>query len=293
MGDAILLDASECPLGIEVLHHDHSAAEAHRAHRIEERRRVIQRRRGKVDGVAVHPPNRRHHPHLDGLIADPLPRDLVLHAFRPPRRSRRVQDSRSLELLLEGDGGKAVPRALVRLIAVDHLRRIADHQPHLDARHLVDELRRDIPQRVARDEHLRVAVVENVSNLVRIEMRVDASKEKPRPLRRPARLEELRAVLHQNRNMIPKPQPRIKEQLRDLIGPIIELAVGNHLPRARHQRPLERMLTRPHPSPSLSAVRWRRAETKEGKVGGDVHTEASWNPNRSAFLAPHRHNERR
>ena len=39
-------------LGIELLHHDHGAAEPHRAHAVEERRRVVQRRGRQVDGVA-------------------------------------------------------------------------------------------------------------------------------------------------------------------------------------------------------------------------------------------------
>ena len=248
---AVLLDAGECAFGIEVLHHDHGPAEAHRAHRIEERRRVIQRRRGKVDGVAVHPPNRRHHPHLDGLIADPLPRDLVLHALRPPRRPRGIQHPGALELFVERHRRIPIPRRLVRLVSGHEPLEIADHQPDLHARHLVEQLGRDIAQRVTDDEHLRVTVVENVSNLVRIEMRVDTSEEQPRPLRRPTRLEELRPVLHQNRDVIPKPQPRSKEELRKPVRPIIELPICNAFTRSRHhiskmRRPFSRVFPRPH-----------------------------------------------
>ena len=226
--DVVLLDQRERLLGIEVLHRDHGAAEAHRAHRIEQRRRVIQRRGRQVDGVAVHPPHRRHHPHLDRLLPDALARDLVLHALRPPRRPRRIQHPRALELLVERHRRIPVARGRVGLVAVDDARRrpSAASSPRGI---LSTSSRRDIAQRVRDDEHLRVAVVEDVRDLVGVEMRVDAREEQPRALRRPTRLEVLDPVLHQNRDVIPEPQPRVQEQLRELIRAIVQLRVRDRL----------------------------------------------------------------
>ena len=64
------MHASAC-FGIELLHHDHGAAEAHRAHAVEERRRVVQRRGREVHGVLVHAPDRRSSsPSRAGCVAD-------------------------------------------------------------------------------------------------------------------------------------------------------------------------------------------------------------------------------
>ena len=74
-------------------------------------------------------------------------------------------------------------------------------------RHLVEELGRDRRANVSEiDEHLRVAVVEDVRGLVGVEVPVDAREEEARPLRGPARLEELDAVLHQHRDVVAEAQ---------------------------------------------------------------------------------------
>ncbi len=191
--DVVLLDQRERLLGIEVLHHDDGAAEAHRAHRIEQRRRVVQRRGRQVDAVAVHarrPPSSS--PISTGCSPTACRCDLVLHALRPPRRARRVEHPRALELLRERlgrDTGRARPRRA-------RSRRPACRRPSsriLTRGILSTSSRRDVAKRVADDEHLRVAVVEDVRDLVRVEVRVDAREEEPGALRRPTRLEVLDA----------------------------------------------------------------------------------------------------
>ncbi len=249
MRHVVLLDQRQCLLGIEVLHRDHRAAEPHGAHRIEQRRGVVERRGREVDGVRVHPPDGRHHPHLDRLLPDRGAGALVPHAFRSPRGPRRIQHPRPLELLVEWKSRIPVARLVVRLVTGNGI--LADHQANLHPRHLVDELRGDIVKRVADDEHLRVAIVEDVRDLVRVEVRVDAGEIQPGSLRGPARLEVLDPVLHQHRDVIAEAQPRVPEQLRELIGTIVQLRVGDNFSASCHHvrrmsGPLQGVLTGPH-----------------------------------------------
>ncbi len=81
------------------------------------------------------------------------------------------------------------------------------------------------------DEDLRIAVVEDVRDLVGIEVGVDAREEEPRPLRRPTRLEVLDAVLHQHGDVISEPEARVAEELGEPVRPVVQLAVGHGLAR--------------------------------------------------------------
>ena len=168
-----------------------------------------------------------------GWSPDALARDLVLHALAAARSCPTSTASACLRAPLRAARPDTDP-APCAYDSYPSTIVVADHQPDLDARHLVDELRGDIAQRVGDDEHLRVAVVEDVRDLVGVEVRVDAREEQPRPLRRPARLEVLDPVLHQDRDVIPEPQAHVPEQLRELVRTIIQLPVGNALPRSRH-----------------------------------------------------------
>ena len=276
---AVLLDERQRVLGRELLHHDGGAAEPQRAHAVEERCRVIQRRGRQVDGVGSHSPDRGHHAHLGRLLADSLTGDLVLDAFGPSRRARRIEHPRAFELFRERLGRIAVARHLVRVVAVDRM--VADDEPHLGVRHLVEQLNRDRGERVADDEYLRVAIVDDVRGLVTVEVPVDARVEEPGPLRGPTHLEELRAVLHQHRDVIAEPQPGIPEQLRQLIRAVVQLPVRKHRPGRAHdnsrmRRPFRRVPTGPHllslPSPKKGQVR-RRA--RAGRGAGNGHAQAT------------------
>ena len=113
---------------------------------------------------------------------------------------------------------------------------------------LSSELGRDVAERVGDDEHLRVAVVEDVRGLLGVEVPVDARVEEARALRGPAHLEELGPVLHEHRDVIAEAQPRVVEALRELVRAIVQLAVGDGLPGRGHDvrdliRPFLRVLS--------------------------------------------------
>ena len=179
--------------GIELLHHDRGAAEAHRAHAVEERRRVVQRRGREVDGVARPCPRPSVIiPISSGCVADELAGDLVAHALGPAGRARRVEHPRALELLLERlgrDSGRA--SSSYGVVAVDR------SPPTMRRSFTLGILSRssvgDVAERVGDHEHLRVAVVEDVRGLVGVEVPVDARVVEAGALRGPAHLEELGA----------------------------------------------------------------------------------------------------
>ena len=255
MGDPVLLDQGERGFGIEVLHDDRGAAEAHRREAVEQRRRVIQRRGREVDRILVHAPDVGDHPHLDGLFADRLARDLVLHPLRPPGRPRRIQHARAFELLFQRRGRIARERGFVVVVALD---RSADREADLHVGHLAGELDRELTKLGADHDCLRVAVVDDVRDFVGGEVRVDACVEEARALRGPARFEVLDAVLHHDCDVVAETEPCVPEELRELIRAVIQLAVGARLTGARHDvremlRPLRRMLPRPHSKLPLNA----------------------------------------
>ena len=133
----------------------------------------------------------------------------------PDEYSIRVPSSSSSS----GSAGYRASASSYELVAVDG---VADDEPDLHARHLVDELLAQRRGTSRDDEHLRVAVVEDVRDLVGVEVRVDAREEEARPLRGPARLEVLDAVLHEHRDVIAEAQPRVVEQLRELVRAIVQ-----------------------------------------------------------------------
>ena len=57
-------------------------------------------------------------------------------------------------------------------------------------------------------------------------------KNEPAALRGPARLQVLDAVLHENRDVVAVAQPGVVEQLRELVRPIVQLAVRARLPES-------------------------------------------------------------
>ena len=163
-----------------------------------------------------------------------------------------------------GSAGYRSRAAGVGLVAVDQ--RVADHEPDADARHLLGELGRDVAVRVGDDEHLRVAVVEDVRGFVGGEVVVDGRVEEPGALRGPAELEVLGPVLHQDRDVVAEAQPRVPEQLRELVGAVVQLPVRDRVAGAGHDvrdlvGPFTCMEPRPHDLPPAVRVRQKEVMT--------------------------------
>ena len=163
-----------------------------------------------------------HHPHLGGEVTDPLARDLVASRPSGDPWCPTSTTSACLRALLRAARPGRGRGSRVRLVARDVL---AHHQAQLHVRHLVEELA-PRPRATCRRRRApaRPVEVEDVRDLVRVEVRVDAREEEARALRRPTRLEVLDAVLHEHRDVVAEAQARVLEALREPIRPVVQLA---------------------------------------------------------------------
>jgi len=84
------------------------------------------------------------------------------------------------------------------------------------------------------DQHPRGAVVDDVGELVRGQVGIDAGVVQPRALAGPAALEVAAVVLHEYRVVVQALQAVGAQQVREAVGARLVLGVGHRLAAARH-----------------------------------------------------------
>ena len=239
MGDVVLLDELEVLLGVEALHDHDGAAGADRQAGRALRRGVVQRRRRQVDlPLPVAPRamrNENRASESDGVVsgrARTMP-------FGRPGRARRVEHRAAEELVVD----RRV-RVLRRLLEeVDERAAVASaagrrsrstrrnsssfgHWPIASSA---------TAQRLAGDDQrLRVAVVDDVGQLVTGEVRVDRRVVEPAALPCAAALQVPRVVLHEDRVVVEPLQSVGAEQVGEAVGARLVVGVGDRLAGAGH-----------------------------------------------------------
>ena len=233
MRDVVALDELQVLLGIEALHDDRRAAAADRQADGALRRRVVQRGRRQVDlplpvaplaDEELHQGQRLVRRDVGQLARDPL---------RSPGRARRVEHRRPLALVGDRRGGVAGHRrqvVLERGLVVGAV----DDQPAFDGGAHRHDLAGDVELLPRRDEHPRLAVVDDVGELLGRQVRVDARVVEARPLARPAHLHVAGVVLHEDRVVVEPLEPLVAQQVREAVGALLELAVGDDLATRGH-----------------------------------------------------------
>ena len=209
-----------------MLHDDGGAAERDRHHVEAERSRVIERRRRQIDAVG------RHAAHVGAEDlqervghVDRVALEILLDALRP------AGGAGGIEHVVAGDfvrdrrgrllGGFLVEGTEAGLGLVHHVEQraagLADQAPDL-----LGAFRRG-------DEDFCAAVFDDVGDLVLRQIAADRGVIEPRALRGPADFHEGEAVFHQQRDVVAGLQAERAEQMRALVGELVELAIGDRL----------------------------------------------------------------
>ena len=108
------------------------------------------------------------------------------------------------------------------------------HDAEFDLRAFLERLARDVELRHRGDEHARLAVVDDVGEFARRQVRIDAGEIQSRPLARAAGLEVAAVVLHEDRIVVEPLQPELAQQMRQAIAARLQLAIGHGLAGSRH-----------------------------------------------------------
>ena len=155
-------------------------------------------------------------------------------AFRASRRAGRIEHVRPgrlvgdrrrrelragfLEILIIGNG------AAHRELALDLLRHVTVFQQLLGRGR----------NRRGGEQHPRAAIRDDIGDLACGQAGGDAGVVEPCPLRRPADLVEARVIVHEDRDGVARLQARIPEEMRKLVGALVELLEADAFARRRH-----------------------------------------------------------
>ncbi len=234
VGHPVALDQLEAPPGIEPLHHHDRGSQALHRHRVDERRRVVERRGAQVDGAladaAALGGQRAGEQHRCGRrVAERRARQVLAHALGPPGGAGRVQHLPALALVV---GRERLRRGEHVVVALEARQVAHPRHPHRDAGQV--EAGHDVGHRLGRHQRDRTAVVEHVLHLAGAQVAVDRRVPEPRPLRRPRHLEERPVVLHQHGDVVAGADAAGPQRPGQATGAVVQLGVGHDLARVRH-----------------------------------------------------------
>ena len=225
-GDLLVLDRAQRVLGVEAAHHDRGRADPLHRRREADRRGVVERRGRQVDVVLADPEEggQADHAGQHRRVSRGDARQRAPHALGLAGGARRVEHDRALELVRErGVGGHARERLLERLEAGDLA---ADREPLLELGRARGDPRGQLGEARVRDEQLRVAVVDDVLDLVLLQVPVHRREVEPHPVARPVEVEELVVVREVRGDAVARLEPRAAQPVRDPSRAPLELAVG-------------------------------------------------------------------
>ncbi len=233
MRHPVAFDQAQVLLGIEFLHDDHGPAVADGQVDRGLRRRVIQRGRREVgEPIPVLPQPGQEAEHGELVTG----RDVVQgphDALRPAGRARGVQHRRPKGFIADRRAGEGIGRFLE--VSEDAVVSGAVHdQPGRQPRALPRRLQGHLPARPGGDQEPGSAVVEDVGQLRRGQVRVDARVIQARPLPRTAGLQVPVVVLHEDGIVIQPAQPPGTQQMSQPVSPRLVLGVRNALAGRGH-----------------------------------------------------------
>jgi hypothetical protein len=112
--------------------------------------------------------------------------------------------------------------------------RAIHNQAALDARRLRNRFQRDFDLADRRDQHLGLAVVQDVGQLVCGQKRIDAGAVKPRSLAGTAGLEIAGIVFHEHRVVVEPLEALPAQQMGESIGAGVVFGIGHRFAARRH-----------------------------------------------------------
>ena len=198
------------------------------------RARVEERREDRRDIPIRQPPT--------GRSVDAVPQRLPLRddrALRLADRARGVEDAVGIIAVQGRPLRLSVRRAgqfvLVRQRTLDLRALRGDDMRHL---HLGPQLRQDVRELRPADQHHRLAIVDDISQLVRGQPPVQRRKDRADLRQAVEQINVDRAVVGQDRDPIALLHPQaLPQEVRQPVRPRVQLAVGEPLPRVQiHQR---------------------------------------------------------
>ena len=222
--DPVPLDRGQRGLRLEPLHHDDRAADRLDRGGEPQRRGVVERRGGEVDGVGVEPVHPPEHGDVEitGLV-DLALRERRADPLRTAGGAGGVQHVRAARLVGQRLGGDAVERRVVVGVTArtGDLTAVGEPDRHVHQRlHGGRE-----PGHAGRDDQcLRPAVRDDVGRLVRGEVVVDRRDVETGPLGRPVHLVEPRGVLRDQGDDVAPAQAGVDEVARQARGTGFQLA---------------------------------------------------------------------
>ena len=152
-------------------------------------------------------------------------------ALRPTGGAAGVEHEVAPRLGGQPLGGVGRKPVLVGLEAVD---RATEHQADRAVGEQGGERGDRLAERRRRHQRPGVAVVHDVGGFLRRQVAVDRREVQARSERGPDDLEVLGPVLGEDRHVVARPQAGRPPQLRQPPRPLLQLAVGEHRPGARH-----------------------------------------------------------
>jgi hypothetical protein len=229
----VAFDQAEVLLGIEFLHDDHGSAVADGQRDRGQRRRVVQRSRGQVGEPLPVPPQPAEEADQRERVTG---RDVVQEpqdALGPAGGARGVEHRRTQAFIGYRRVGEVAGRRLEvtkQAVVPGAIHDLAGGQP----RALPRRLEGHIPARPGGDQELGGAVVEDVGQLRRGQVGVDARVVQAGPLPRTAGLQVPVVVLHEDRVVIQTAQPPGAQQMGQPVGPGLILGVTDPLAGRGH-----------------------------------------------------------
>ena len=233
VSDAILRDEIEEALLVEALHDDDRPAAPERAADPGQRRGVIERRRREIDLAFAKPPDIQPRGERRQRLIGRLIGQRTQHALGSPGGARGIEHRRSERLVANRRCGKLSGR----------LRQIAqaracpgpiDDETEFDLGAIAQRRERDLALRLRRDEHLRLAVVDDIGEFACGQKRIDGSVIEPGSLARRAALDEPRMVLHEDGVVVEPPEANRAQEMRQTVAARFELAIGDGFARSPH-----------------------------------------------------------
>ena len=160
-------------------------------------------------------------------------RQRPLDALGSPGGARGVQHHLAGRLLVEAVGRHG--RYGVR-VGLEARIRVADQQRQRHVRCVAQRLGRHVGLGGAGHQRPAAGVVEDVCHLLRGQVAVDGRDVEAGPQRRPHDLQELGVVLAEDRHVVARAEAVVAPQPGQLVGPFVELPVGDDLPAGPHDQ---------------------------------------------------------
>ena len=233
MGDAILLDERKETFRVEPLHDDDCPAPPDRTPDAGQRRRVVERRGREVNLPLAKTPEIEPRGEQRQWFGGRPVGQRTQHALRPAGCAGGKEHGCAQRLV-----GNSARRTVGRGLAeIAHARPFAgsvddETEFHLGA---IDQRRqRDIALRLRCDEHLRQTVVDDICELGRRQIRIDAGVVEPRALAGRTALDEPRMVLHEDRIVVESSEAGGAQEMRQAIAARLQFPVSERFARAAH-----------------------------------------------------------